>query len=232
MRHLRGVSSDVKSSVPWGSGDCVGQRTNTLWGRGRRGLVTALATLVLPLLLVGAPAASTGGSTYTAFMTGSLTSAIKAKPGALYSVIIKGVRGQSGSTVANAATSAVQKNPSGSVKVQYSVINGAAATMSGAAIQALAKNTAIAAIIQDSKVGGTALSNTQLWPDVSQVSSFFAAAPTGPAIAVVDSGVDASRAADFGARVVAQVNLVAGNANNTRSTDGFGHGTMVAGIAA
>src|SRR6266702_3067388 len=235
MRHLFGIQADVKSSVLWGRRDGERRRTNVLWGNGRRGLVTALTALVLPLVLVGAPAAtaaSTGGSTYAAFMTTGLTSAIKAKPGSLYNVIIKGTRGQSASTVANAATSAILKNPSGSTKTQYSVINGVSATMSGAAIAALAKNTAIAAIIQDAKVGGTALSNVQLWPDVTQVSSFYAAAPTTPAIAVVDSGVDATRAADFGARVIVQPNFVSGNANNTRPGDGFGHGTLVAGIAA
>jgi serine protease AprX len=189
----------------------------------------------LPFALVATPeatAAGTGSTTYTAFMTKSLTSAVKAKPGSLYSVIIKGARGQSASTVATAATSAIQKNPSGSVKAQYSVINGTAATMSGAAIQALAKNTSIASIMQDAKVGGTSLSNLQLWPDVSQVSSFFAGAPTAPTIAIVDSGVDTSRAADFGTRVIQQVNFVSGNSANTRGTDGFGHGTFVAGIAA
>jgi serine protease AprX len=232
MRHLCGVTADVKSSVLWGRGAGDGKRTNALWARGRRGLVAALTALVLPLVLVGAPAATAGSTGYTAFMTKTLTSATKAKPGALFNVIVKGKRGQSTSAVATAASGAIQKNPSGSTKAQYAVINGVSATMSGAAIQALAKNTAIASIVQDSKVGGTALSNTQLWPDVTQASSFFAAAPTGPAIAVVDSGVDASRAADFGARVVAQVNLVAGNASNARGMDGFGHGTFVAGIAA
>jgi serine protease AprX len=165
-------------------------------------------------------------------MTTTLASAIKAKPGALYNVIIKGTRGQSTSTIASATSSAIQKNPSGSVKAQYSVVNGVAATMSGAAIQALSKNSGIASIVQDSRVGGSALSNVQLWPDVTQVSSYYSAAPTAPAIAVVDSGVDSTRAADFGARVIAQANLVSGNASNTKPGDGFGHGTLVAGIAA
>src|SRR5207249_3909484 len=42
---------------------------------------------------------------------------------------------------------------------------------------------------------------------------------------------DASRAADFGARVIASANVVS-NAGNTRNGDGFGHGTFVASIAA
>ena len=75
-------------------------------------------------------------------------------------------------------------------------------------------------------------SNLQLWPDVAQVSSFYGSLSTEPTIAVVDSGVDASRAADFGARVVAQTNFVQPNTTNARGTDGFGHGTFVASIAA
>jgi serine protease AprX len=237
MRQAQLRPFEGKANALWGSGSRLGGGGRSHSRSGLAALVLAkrlaLLTLTIGLLAVpAATAATSGGTTYTAFMTKSLTSAIKAKPGVLYNVIIKGTRGQSASTVASATTSAIQKNPSGSTKTQYSVINGVAATMSGAAIQALSKNTGIASIVQDAKVGGTSLSNVQLWPDVSQVSSFFAAAPTAPAIAVVDSGVDASRAADFGARVVAQASFVPGNTANATRTDGFGHGTLVAGIAA
>jgi serine protease AprX len=228
------------SSAPRSTGDHGAEsRSNALWGRGggrRRVLAVLAAHLALALALVGVPTAAggttSGGTTFTAFMTSSLTSAIKAKPSGLYNVIVKGKRGQGTSTVATATASAIQKNPSGSVKTQYSVINGVAATMSGAAIQALSKNTGIASIIEDTKVGGTALSNLQLWPQVTQVSSFYGSAPAAPAIAVVDSGVDTTRAADFGARAVAQVNFVPASTANAKGTDGFGHGTLVAGIAA
>jgi serine protease AprX len=230
MRHVIGANSDVESSLPAGPGG-RGERSNFVWGKGGNGLLVALLTLVLPLILIAAPAATAGSPSYTAFMTSSLSNATKSKPGSLFNVIIKGVKGQSVSTVSSAATSAIQKNPSGTVKTQYSVINGVSAQMSGAAIQALAKNTAIRSIVQDSKVGGTALSNTQLWPDTTQVSSYYSGPLAGPTIAVVDSGVDASRAADFGARVIQQVNFVSGN-SNAKGTDGFGHGTFVAAIAA
>jgi serine protease AprX len=238
MRHLDGVPVDVKSSALWGTTGGAGRRSNVLWAKGRSNLVTMLATLLLPLALVGttaattATAASAAAPSYTAFMTTSLTRAVKAKPGSLYNVIIKGARGVTASSVASAATSAIQKNPSGTTKTQYSVINGVSASMSGAAISALSKNTAIRSITEDSKVGGTAVSNTQLWPIVTQASSFYASPLAAPAIAVVDSGVDSTRAADFGARVVAQANFVSGNNANARGADGFGHGTFVAGIAA
>ena len=74
-------------------------------------------------------------------------------------------------------------------------------------------------------------SNKQRWPFVSGVQKFWANGTSAatPTIAVVDSGIDASRP-DFGGRVVAQVNLtsLAGNS----AGDGRGHGTFVAGIAA
>ena len=53
---------------------------------------------------------------------------------------------------------------------------------------------------------------------------------TPPAIAIVDSGIDASKTADFGNRVVASVNFSSTSPNATG--DDEGHGTMVAGIAA
>jgi len=55
-------------------------------------------------------------------------------------------------------------------------------------------------------------------------------APQAPAIAIVDSGVDASRVEDFGGRVVASVNLA--SLSPDASGDDQGHGTMVAGVAA
>jgi serine protease AprX len=53
---------------------------------------------------------------------------------------------------------------------------------------------------------------------------------TAPTIAVVDSGIDTSKVADFGGRVVQSVNL--STLPNNSPGDGRGHGTFVAGIAA
>jgi serine protease AprX len=53
-------------------------------------------------------------------------------------------------------------------------------------------------------------------------------APQAPAIAIIDSGIDASDAADFGTRVATRVNFASDNA----AGDPLGHGTMVAGVAA
>jgi serine protease AprX len=189
----------------------------------------AVVAAALPFAAAGAPRATAGGT--TAFMTKALADATRTKPSAQYAVIVTGAPGQSPGSVAKAVTASVQANPNGSIRTEYDVVNAVAATMSGAAIQALAKNSAIRAITADAQVGATGPSNTQLWPDVAQVSTFYGSVLTAPTIAVVDSGVDATRAADFGARVVLQANFVQSKPN-ARGTDGFGHGTFVASIAA
>jgi serine protease AprX len=74
-------------------------------------------------------------------------------------------------------------------------------------------------------------SSTQRWPYVAGFHGVWntAAAATAPAIASVDSGIQAGRS-DFGSRVVAQVNLASIQPNS--AGDGRGHGTFVAAIAA
>jgi serine protease AprX len=56
------------------------------------------------------------------------------------------------------------------------------------------------------------------------------AAPQAPTIAIVDSGVDPSKVADFGGRLLANVNI--SSLSPGAHGDGQGHGTLVAGIAA
>jgi serine protease AprX len=229
-------STEVGTSTP---------RANALWGSrvGRRLGSMAVATLALLAVFAGSASAklttstpsSTGGSgtTYTAFMTSSLKNAIAANPRSLFNVIVKGAKGISTTSVASDVSTEIAANPaSGSgTKKQYSVINGTASQLSGKQIQNLSHKTRIVSIIEDVPTGSTGFSNAQLWPEVAQVSSFFASPPSGPAIAVVDSGVDATRAADFGARVVAEVSMCSKGSTNSKG-DGFGHGTFVASIAA
>jgi len=56
------------------------------------------------------------------------------------------------------------------------------------------------------------------------------AAPQAPTIAIVDSGVDPSKVADFGGRLLASVNV--SSLSPGAQGDDQGHGTLVAGIAA
>ena len=56
-------------------------------------------------------------------------------------------------------------------------------------------------------------------------------APQQPAIAIVDTGIDPTKAADFGSRIVASVDFSSLSPAGATG-DQMGHGTMVAGIAA
>ena len=210
---------------------------------GGAGVLAAVVLLALPLVVSGAPAATAGGNGHAVFVPGRLAHAIDANPAALYRVIVRGVKGRTPGSMAAAVRAAVDEQPGSRVGQRYRVIDDMSATMSGAAIAALAKNPAIEAITLDAPVAATAIASTarplptgpstvQLWPDAAQVSSFYGSLSTQPTIAIVDSGVDASRAGDFGARVVAQTDFVQPNATNTPGADGFGHGTFVASIAA
>jgi serine protease AprX len=79
-----------------------------------------------------------------------------------------------------------------------------------------------------------AFSNPQLWPQAADVAPLWPKAITAtgaqpPAIAIVDSGIDASLP-DFGGRVAAQVTTTSLVPNSPG--DGRGHGTFVASVAA
>ncbi|HEY6029864.1 MAG TPA: S8 family serine peptidase [Gaiellaceae bacterium] len=80
--------------------------------------------------------------------------------------------------------------------------------------------------------GMTYYRSNQMWPYDNGNAFFWSQSYTPPTIAIVDSGIDANRA-DFsnGARVLANVNL-SNLPGNTVGTDGRGHGTFVAGLAA
>jgi subtilisin family serine protease len=77
-------------------------------------------------------------------------------------------------------------------------------------------------------------SSNQVWPAAEGLSPLWSAteelAPQAPTIAVVDSGIDASRP-DFGGRVVKQVELCSLEPCSDGG-DGYGHGTFVASVAA
>jgi serine protease AprX len=130
-------------------------------------------------------------------------------------------------------------------------VHGFAADLTGDQILRLAGRGDVVAITRDAPVVLSGYSSDQLWPDVSETAALWpqlssanvnadagsAGSDSGPgrsgarapAIAIVDSGIDASRK-DFSGRVVAQVNL--SSLPNNSPGDGRGHGTFVASIAA
>jgi len=158
----------------------------------------------------------------------ALLNAASANPTATLHVIV-----QAGS--AETATAAVT-TAGGHVRRQLSIIDGVAADVPGAALQTVAAAAGVDHVSLDGRVIGSAFApaDPNLWYETAGVEplwgSDLAPATLTPAIAVIDSGVEASRAADFGARVVTQINLSSREPGATG--DDFGHGTMVAGLAA
>jgi serine protease AprX len=79
--------------------------------------------------------------------------------------------------------------------------------------------------------------NGEMWRETTHVDALWSyldplsgLLPQAPTIAIVDSGIEPSRADDFGGRLLAQVNL--SSLAPGAAGDDQGHGTMVAGIAA
>jgi serine protease AprX len=211
-------------------------RSSALWGKGGRGL---LSTLVVVLALAAPAAAlaeegsSNTGSSIKTYLSPGLLSAAKENPGKAFDVIVQGSAGKSTADVAREVKAAMAAAPGKALglRIRYSLINGTAAQLTGKQVSILARRGVIAAITSDAAVVLSGLSSKQRWPYVSGVQKFWAsgASAATPTIAIVDSGIQASRA-DFAGRVMAEVNMTSLAPNSPG--DGRGHGTFVAGIAA
>jgi serine protease AprX len=222
--------SDVRKSALWGTGNRGGEhRSSALWGRGGRGAVTALVAafvLLAPIAVLadgGGSSSSGSGGSYVA--PGLLDKANTNSNQKLHVIV------QSSGGVGDAIAKVTGL---GSVRTQLNLIGAVAIDVTAGKLATLAKQPGLT-ITPDAPVHSTGLnlSSTQLWPYVSGVSSLwsngFGSAPSAPTIAVVDSGIDASRI-DFAGRAYPQVNLSSLSPGATG--DDRGHGTFVAGIAA
>jgi serine protease AprX len=238
-RNTGGNPGDVRKSALWGSGNRGGEhRSNALWGKGGRGFVTTVLVVALAVpLAAGAVSGSAkkdpllGGSSY---VSAELTKKQKQAPDEVVSVIV-----QMDTTVsdkdAKRAANELRK-----LGKRFGIINGFAGEIRAKDLEKLAKIKGLA-VTEDAPVrpqgllpvlGGTTTSaptSNQLWTYESGVNKLWSNAKPAT-IAIVDSGIDASRA-DFGDRVKAQVNFVTSTYPNA-SGDGRGHVTFVAGIAA
>jgi serine protease AprX len=181
------------------------------------------------------PSASSG-----AYVPAQLLSAARTSPSRVFRVILQGA-GAGGET---RVVSAVRAHGV-SVGHRLGTIAGASAAVTGRQLLQLAAAQGVAAITLDRPVRLTddseddsgGYSSDQQWPyAVKAERGWHKAArgklPTPPAIAIVDSGIQANRA-DFGngAGVLTQVTMVNTGTPNAPG-DGYGHGTFVAGIAA
>jgi serine protease AprX len=224
--HSRGV----RASALWGSGKRgTGSRSNALWGNGKR-RTALLATLVLTLVVPLGAAALPGPKDVQAFVAPGLLSSAQTSPTDTFSVIVQGKGG-------NQAAHAVADVLGVSLKTArtFSSIDGVAVDLTGAQILAVAADKHVSAITADARVRLSALvpPTTEKWPFVTGVQKYWAngTTPAAPAatIAIVDSGIDATRP-EFAGRIAASVNLTSLPGNSPG--DGRGHGTFVAGIAA
>jgi serine protease AprX len=176
-------------------------------------------TLVVPLGASAGPAPKS----ITAFVAPGLLTSAQSRPADKFSVIVQGKGG-------NQAAHAVADVLHLSLKTArtFRSIDGVAIDLTGAQIVTLAADKRVTAITADSRVRLSALSQgNEKWPFVTGVTKFTSA--PAATIAVVDSGIDASRP-EFAGRIAASVNLTSLPGNS--AGDGRGHGTFVAGIAA
>ena len=229
MRLDRGTNGDLRQSALWGKASKGETRSSALWGKGGRGFVS----LVVVALALTASTAAIASSRYAT--NPGLVASAKANPAQTFNVIIQGDADKTTGAIASDVKNELKSGEPGrakGIKRQFTSVNGVAANLTGAQILHLVSKNSIAAITTDSQIRlAGSLSNKQRWPFVSGAQKFWVNGTSAatPTIAVVDSGIDASRP-DFGDRVVAQVNMtsLAGNS----AGDGAGHGTFVAGIAA
>jgi serine protease AprX len=231
MRQLRGSNLGLRASALWGKPSKRETRSSALWGKGGRSIAALLAMAVV----LAAPATGTAGpSKVSAVVSADLLAAAKAHPSRKFNVIVQGREGETSKKVARVVKG------KGKIKRAFRSVTGVSARLSGGAILGLARNPRILAITADAPVSSTSYENgemwresthvDQLWSGIDSLTGLAAPAPQAPAIAIVDSGVDRTRVADFGARVVASVNL--SSLAPSATGDDQGHGTMVAGIAA
>jgi serine protease AprX len=234
MRPVSGTKGNLRASALWGKKTKGEARASALWGKPGRGaaLLTALIALSAP---VAAPAADNQPAGGALVPTGLLAKA-QAHPTRVYRVIVQAKPGKSSREVARVVQAVVAQHPGKAkgLKRQFSAVAGVAASLTGQQIVDLAKQKGVLAITRDKMlVASGQYSSDGDWSQATKVDGFWGGQQLSglqlPAIAIVDSGVQASRI-DFSGRVVKQVRIT--NLLPNSPGDGRGHGTLVAGIAA
>jgi serine protease AprX len=234
MRHDRSIRRGVRANALWGRrGE---SRSNALWGSGKRGMITlALAAmLVVPVAGSASSLNSSPGKSKGALVPNSLLAQAAANPLQMFDVVVQGDKGTSSAGVADEV-----RKENGNSKRAFMSVQGVQASISGKDLLKLAKHPHIVAITPNVPVHTSAYEDNTMWQDSTDMSILQNAfdpntgeitgpAPQAPAIAIVDSGVQAR--ADFGSRLVAQVNMC--SLCTDSANDAEGHGTMVAGVAA
>jgi serine protease AprX len=254
MRHNRANGSEDRSNALWGRGSRGEARSNALWGRGGRRAGTVILTAVAAFTFAATMAVAAPGhgrsfgfghgnhSGLNAYVEDSLLAAVQQDPRQTFDVILQG--SQHGGRAAGFLTSLYSDSSSagagqgfqrGNLRQQFKAIDGLEAHLTGNQIMHLARSRFVSSIVANETVQKTDVQlpaySTQLWPwAVGAPVDWMSGSPKAPTIAIVDSGIDTSHTADFGNRVLGQVNI--GTLGPNSPGDGYGHGTFVAGIAA
>lgn len=233
MRQDRTLTRDVRANALWGRGG--ESRSNAMWGRsGRRSLVLlSLAAMFVVPMAGSASSGGLGGS--QAVVPNGLIAQATANPVQQFDVLVTGNKGSSSSDVANDVSLS-----NGKLTTRFLTVNGVEASVSGKDLLKLARSPHVLSIVPNSTVKATSYENATMWKDSTDLTlvqnafdpntgAITGPAPQAPAIAIVDSGVQAR--SDFGSRLVASVNMCS-LCPVGASGDDEGHGTMVAGVAA
>jgi serine protease AprX len=228
-----GTRGQTRSSALWGTGNNDDSRSNALWGKGGRGLVTLMAAVLVLGIPLAASAGGNGGgkpSDPTWVAPGMLAQAGQHPNAKIHVIVTADDPGQLGTV-----------KGFGHLDRDLTLIDGVALDMPASKLKLLASVPGLT-ITPDAPAHPTgSFSSKQLWVPNTGIDKLWNAPLsagstktqsdlTAPTIAVVDSGVDTTKVADFGARVIQQVNLCSLPGNSPG--DGRGHGTFVAGIAA
>ena len=233
-----GNSGDVRKSALWGSGNRGGEhRSNALWGKGGRGFVTTVLVVALAVpLAAGAgsgPGKKDGLTPGATFISAELQDMQRTHPNETVDVIV-----QADATVSDKdAKKAVHELTK--LGRRFGIINGFAGEIRAKDLEKLERINGLI-VTEDAPIrpqmllptpttASTAPTSSQLWTHESGVNKLWGG-PKPATIAIVDSGVDASKP-DIAGRVKAAVSFVSSAYPNS-AEDGRGHGTFVAGIAA
>lgn len=199
-------------------------RLSALWGTGSKGgkeILTGALTLVALALPLAAGAEPGKGKAGGAFVPAGLLKKAERDQDATFRVIVQGEGKGRGAVAAEG----------GRVKREFETVEGIAAEVTGKQLLKLARRGDIAAVTEDSAVGADYW-NEQQWAYAADVDGLWPNRKNqiqAATIAIVDSGIDASRP-DLSGRVLEQV-VFSSLAPNSPG-DGRGHGTFVASIAA
>ncbi len=170
----------------------------------------------------------------------NLLKQVQSNPKQTFHLILQGKVGS-----VSALTRALHAVSSSRTGKPFKSIPGLTVTISGKDLLKVAQKwpNLLSAITVDQTMKTTDFQDGTMWPGSTDVASLayqtdqntgevLGPGPQAPAVAVIDSGVDATDTADFGSRVVATADFCSLCSDSGSGLDLEGHGTMVAGVLA